>query len=333
MEGNRGIETFEMNLSMSQLTTFVVFVISGDFQTLIKPEQLIISQFKITIMKPHPRPGLVYILVTSVFILFSIGCAHLVNISGNQLPKITIGAFPSVGGNIQQQNMNSGGIVNVDIGTNLSFSGNASNPGGVRNFSIEVTQGTNSLYTAVATNMPNSANKVHDPLIIIGTNGSGGAGNQAMMVNNIISPVQVKTSASNFATGVNSFTIIYAPVDPNQRGKDFQTRVTLRKQLGTNLYTADFPANPISGTITGLSNPGSIELILLKKGQSASNCSTNNNPSAWVIIGTGGQAFPNDLQALFGPSLSLPVTITACSNPSAGSSPDTIEVLVSYHIN
>jgi hypothetical protein len=284
-------------------------------------------------MKPHFLSTQVYPLVASIFLLISTGCTHLVSISGNQLPNITIGALPSVGGNIQQQNMNSGGIVNVDIGTNLSFTGNASNPGGVKNFSIEVTQGTSSLFTAVATNPPNAANKVHDPLIITGTNGSGGAGTQAMMVSNIISPVQVKTSASNFATGVNSFTIIYAPVDPNQRGKDFQTRVTLRKQLGTNLYTAEFPATPISGTITGLSNPGSAELILLKKGQSASNCSSNNNPSAWVIIGTGGQAFPNDLQALFGPTVSLPVTIMACSNPSAGSSPETIEVLVSYHIN
>jgi hypothetical protein len=257
----------------------------------------------------------------------------MVVVNDNQRSSVTIDAFPSGGGNVEQQDMTMGGIVNVDIGTNLLFTGIASNPGGVKLFSIDVLQNGGTLYSAKIPNTPNSSNKVPNPVRILGTNGSGGAGNQSMIVNNLTSPVQVVTSASNFGSSSNSFSIIYAPVDPNQRGKDKQTKITLHRQIATNLYTGDFPSTPFSGTITGISNPGSMELIFLRKGQSASNCSNNNNPSAWVIIGVGNQANPPDLDALFGPSHALPVTFMACSNPAINNPPETIDVLVSYHVN
>ncbi|GAO45405.1 hypothetical protein FPE01S_05_01000 [Flavihumibacter petaseus NBRC 106054] len=251
---------------------------------------------------------------------------------GNELSSIDIVAFPN-SGRIEQQTMNGAGIVNVDMGSELMFSGIASNPGGVKTFSVEVSQNGSSLYSAKTENIPNASNKVNNPTRILGTNGSGGAGSQPMTVTNLSAPVEVSTTAAGFGTNTNSFKVTYVPVDPNQRGKDQQIKVTLHRQITSNLYTAEFPETPFSGKITGISNPGSAELIFLKKGQSPANCNAINNPAALVILAVGSQVFPADIDALFGPSHTLPVTFMACTNPAAGSSPLTVDVLVTFHVN
>lgn len=273
-------------------------------------------------------------ITEGILALVLAGCSNLVTVTQIGTPKINIGAFPSGGGNVEIPNTGGPGIINVDIGTNLMFSGSATNSGGVHDFSIEVIQAASSLYTASASNTPNAGNQVHDPLHILGTNGTGGAGNQSMIVNNMIAPVQVKTSATGFGPGTNNnFTVTYVPVDPKQRGKDHNINITLKRDIGSNLYTAVFPVTPISGTIVAIGNPGASEVIFLRNGFPATNCANNLNPSAWLIISPGGQTFPADMNALFGPSLKLPVKIVACANPSNPSPPDHVEIRVTYHIN
>lgn len=269
-------------------------------------------------------------LFSLVTLLYS--CSNRVPISGNTPPEITVIAYPSGSGNIEEQNTSGPRITNVDIGTKLVFAVTSKNPGGVKDLSVDISTNNTVLFQAATSSTPDASNKVPDQLEILGTNGAGGPGNTDMSVPNMIAPVVVKTSSSDYNAHTRSFQVTYVAVDPKQRGKDQTTRITLQKPFGNNYYIGTFPVTPVSGTVTGLANNGAQPVLLLRKGQTPSDCSTTT-PASWLILGQGNNLFPNDIKAVFGDPASLPATIYACANPGAGSSPDQIVLDLTYHLN
>lgn len=143
------------------------------------------------------------------------GCSTLVDIPpANQdaSPVITINGFPVAGsGDVEKPNVTSTSIVNVDLGMTLLISGSAKNPSGVKTFSLTITQKAQTLYNVTTTSSPDANNKVPDLLSIIGTNGAGGVGGNAMTLT-MSDPAIVAATASNFNGMMTSVTVTYQPI-------------------------------------------------------------------------------------------------------------------------
>jgi hypothetical protein len=104
--------------------------------------------------------------------------------------------------------------VNVTQGARVQFSGSAKNPGGVQQFSINVTQAGETLYHVTTTGAPDGSGQVPDVLSLLGTNGSGAPGSQPMVVN-LSTPVILVATATNFHAMSQSITVTYNPVSSN----------------------------------------------------------------------------------------------------------------------
>lgn len=136
-------------------------------------------------------------------------------------PNITINAFvvqqPSgYSGDVEPGKANTGitTSVNVTQGARVQFSGSAKNPGGVQQFSINVTQAGETLYHVTTTGAPDGSGQVPDVLSLLGTNGSGAPGSQPMVVN-LSTPVILVATATNFHAMSQSITVTYNPVSSN----------------------------------------------------------------------------------------------------------------------
>ncbi|CAB3802537.1 hypothetical protein LMG28614_05635 [Paraburkholderia ultramafica] len=110
------------------------------------------------------------------------GCTNVVSIPPVGLdrpPIITITSFPSGGGLTDPENISSSGTVTVENGTNVMVLANARNPGGVKDFGLQIKQGSTTLYT-VQTSAPFSV--VPDALYIFGSDGAGQAGSRVSLL-------------------------------------------------------------------------------------------------------------------------------------------------------
>ena len=131
-------------------------------------------------------------------------------------PTITmVNYVPGGNGQVDQAQSTTTSTVYARPNTELLLNGNAANPGGVKAFSITVTQDGQLLY-AVGTNAaPDANNKVPTILRIVGfdkakPNNSGG---EPLKIN-LSSPVTVAATASNFSNQTTSILVTYQPLGP-----------------------------------------------------------------------------------------------------------------------
>ena len=163
-------------------------------------------------------------LTLTLMVLSCTACSQNVTIppaGQDTAPNITINAFV-----VQQPNGYSGDVepgkantgittsVNVTQGARVQFSGSAKNPGGVQQFSINVTQAGETLYHVTITGAPDGSGHVPDLLSLLGTNGAGAPGSQPMVVS-LSTPVIVTATATNFHAMSQSITVTYNPVSTN----------------------------------------------------------------------------------------------------------------------
>jgi len=152
------------------------------------------------------------------------GCSHTVPVppaGQDTAPNITWNAFvvqqPSgYSGDVEPGKANVGmtTAVNITEGAHVQFSGSAKNPGGVQQFQVTVQQGGETLYHVTTTSTPDTSGGVPDLLSIVGTNGAGGPGNQALVVT-MSRPVIVAATATNFHAMSQTITVTYNPVLSN----------------------------------------------------------------------------------------------------------------------
>jgi hypothetical protein len=162
--------------------------------------------------------------VLAVAVLWLSACAQNVNVppAGNDTaPNILINAFvvqqPSgYSGDVEpgKENVGVTTSVNVTEGARVMFSGSAKNPGGVKQFSITVKQGDQTLYQITANGALDSNGNAPNLLSISGSNGAGGPGSLPIEVT-LSAPVFVTAAAANFNGMNQTITLTYNPVLSN----------------------------------------------------------------------------------------------------------------------
>jgi hypothetical protein len=230
---------------------------------------------------------------------------------------ITIDAMPtsrpgSAGavGEIETQTVTGARAVNVDTGTRLLFTAHAANPGGVKAFSIAVAQGAATLYTASTVAAPDASGNVLDGISIVGVDGAGGAGGNAITVD-LDANVVVDVSAENYNGQKTTYQVVYVPCEPRLRGLPQQQTLTLHRTNAFGLsYRGTFPSVPVSGDAINLQyRSGALNYITVAKpGQTEMQCQTD--PAAAVIY-RGSRLY--DLSGVYGATtVPLPIVVDVC---------------------
>jgi hypothetical protein len=112
---------------------------------------------------------------------------------------IHLTSFPVGGsGEVDQENVSATATITVTQNTKVMVLGSATNPGGVKQFSLNVTQSGNTLYSVQTTGVADASGNVPDTLHIWGSDGAGGAGSKVAMTF-----VETGASASVLATAIN----------------------------------------------------------------------------------------------------------------------------------
>ena len=127
-------------------------------------------------------------------------------------PVITIGNFP-VQGQVDQPNSTASSTVNVSAGTKLMLTGDATNAGGVKLFSLKFTcwPGGTVCQTVQTSATPDANNMVPNILRIWGSDGKGGAGGQSITFDLIgqDQAIVLDASATNFNAITSAIKVTY----------------------------------------------------------------------------------------------------------------------------
>lgn len=158
-----------------------------------------------------------FTIPVAVFLSLS-ACTNSVSVpAGGQdhAPVIKINSYPVGGtGDVDCETVDTSAPVTVTRGTEIMILGAATNPGGVKEFSLTVNQGTKTLYDVKATAVIGSDGKVPDLLSIPGSNGAGGVGNTPLDFTETGETVSVTSTATNFNNQTTTSTVDYRlPID------------------------------------------------------------------------------------------------------------------------
>lgn len=166
-----------------------------------------------------PRTIALLILMASVLLLTAEKGCNDAGVSvpapnQDQAPSITMVNFVVGGqGDVDKPKVSSSATVNVSENTKLMLSGIAENPGGVKSFSLKFTcwPGGTVCQTAATSATPDASNKVPNILRILGSDGKGGAGNQAITytLNGQAQGILVDASSVNFNGMTNTIKVLY----------------------------------------------------------------------------------------------------------------------------
>jgi hypothetical protein len=253
-------------------------------------------------------------------------------------PVISISAQPTSRpntsgpvGDIEKQAVTGPGVVNVDLGTRLLFTASAANPGGVKSFSLTIKQNGATVFTAATSLAPDANGNVSDGISILGVNGSGGAGPQAMNVD-MDTPVVVDATAENYNGQATTYQVTYAPIDSKLRKTSQQQTLTLHRVNPFGLfYTGTFPSVPASGDAVNLEYSGTLNYITVaRKGQTEVQC--QNDPSP-IVVYNGSRLF--DLTQAYGAALvPLAIDVGVCVSPLfASTAPSSIDLKVDFTLH
>lgn len=133
----------------------------------------------------------------------------------DKAPLITISNFvPGSNGEVNQNTSTTTSTVFARQNTELLFLTNARNDvGGVKTFSLTVSQNSTPLFHVQVTGTPDANNQVPTILHILGTDGAGGQGPNSIKVT-MSSPVILNATAENFNGQSTSITVRYVPLGP-----------------------------------------------------------------------------------------------------------------------
>ncbi len=129
----------------------------------------------------------------------------------DQPPVVHLTSFPVGGsGEVDTENVSASAVVTVTQNTEIMVLGSATNPGGVKQFSLKVIQNGITLYSVQTTGVADSTGNVPDTLHILGSDGAGCAGGSvALTFIETGAPASVLAVATNFNGQTNTTTITY----------------------------------------------------------------------------------------------------------------------------
>ena len=138
------------------------------------------------------------------------------NPQDDQAPTITVVNFvPGSTGEVDKPEVGASSTVYATIGTQLILSAHARNPaGGVKSFSLTITQGGVTLYQVATSSVPDANHKAPVRVSIVGGDGQGGAGSAVALLVSLSGPATLVAKAENFHGMATSITVTYLPLGP-----------------------------------------------------------------------------------------------------------------------
>jgi len=160
---------------------------------------------------------------SALLLLLATGCPLTVPVpppAQDRAPDITLSAFvvqqPSGdSGQIEsgKENVKATTMVSVTKAAHLMFGGLAANPGGVRDFTLTLSQGARTLAQVKATNPLPTSGGVPNQINIVGSNGAGAPGGTPIELT-LNEAAVLSGVATNFNGMSSMISATYVPVDP-----------------------------------------------------------------------------------------------------------------------
>lgn len=153
-------------------------------------------------------------------------------------------------------------VNHVTVGTDLLITVDASNPGGVRELSLSITQGAGVLYSVVRKATPDAQNKVPSSLSIAGSNGMGGIGGNPLraLIAGMNDAVHLQATAVNFNGQTTQTQMHYVPLGHVTASLTSDVGVIRPGGSALLTYRAQFAHAPLEITNFGTAGSGSGDL-------------------------------------------------------------------------